>query len=215
MVPIMLPKHLPTKSASQEPLSEAPPERIGPTPERLAQARSAGDDAVTYIATEEAVAVPRMLDGNVLDLLLSRGVIDSEEYACGAAFFRHWYYSGLASAGVIPPGREKVDGGEFRPPAEVALWHLQKWRRMTLRLGPIHSLVLSDCLLSSVPLVDFGLRHCRTTSRKIARERAQDRLVSALMQLVIHELGARHTRSRAHVGERPGILPAGHDGEWD
>jgi hypothetical protein len=206
-----LPKDPPKNSASQEQLviDEPAPERIGPTLERLRHARAAGDDAVTYIATEEAVAVPRMLDGNVLELLLSRGVIDSEEYACGNEFFRHWYQSGLAASGVIDPTRDRVDGGKMESQSETALWHFEKFKRMVQGVGPIHSQVLCVCILTGTSLAEFGLRHCRTTYARTARERAQDRLTAALAALVMFLLKRRNTPMQAVVGERPVIMPNG------
>jgi hypothetical protein len=208
-----LPSHPPKNSASQKHCAvDEQPERIGPTVERLRQARIAGDDAVTYIATEEAVAVPRMLDGNVLELLLSRGAIDSEEYACGNEFFRHWYQSGLAASGVVDPTRDRVDGGKMESQSETALWHLQKWQRMVQGVGPIHSQVLCDCLLIGTSLTEFGLRHCRTTYPRTARDKAQDRLTAALAMLVMFMLKRRNTPMQAVVGERPVIMPnAGSD----
>lgn len=207
----MLPKHLPTETSSQEDMAhdaihggEEITERIGPTRERLRQARAAGDDAVGEIVTASAVAVPRMLDGNVLELLLSRGVIDSEEHACGNDFYRHWYQSGLAANGVIDPARERVDGGEFKAASDISMWHQQKWQGMVRRLGQVHSHVMCDCVLMGMSLADFGLANCRTTSRRLAQERAKDRLVAALSQLVINELGHKEARQVSARGGADG-----------
>lgn len=183
--------------------------RIGPTLERLRQAaRTAGKDAVKHFA-DAGVSVTRVLDGDVLELLLSRGVIDQEEYTCGQEFYRHWYKSGLAASGVIDPARLRVDGGNPDRQNEVTLFHLNRWQGMVRGLGHIHSQVLCNCVLTGESLTAFGLRHCGTTSKRMARDRAQERLKMALKQLVLNELGDKRSRMRSGMAEgaKPVIQP--------
>lgn len=167
------------------------PERIGPTLERLRHAAAAGADAVEHIVSD-GVSRPRLLDGDVLALLLSRGIIDNEEHDCGQEFYRHWYQGGLTPSGVVDLSRDKVDGGPVDPLSEVVLWHRAKYHRMLRALGQVHSLVLCDCVLMGLALEDYGLRHCHTTSRRLARERAQTLLCAALRQLVINVMGDKN-----------------------
>lgn len=183
--------------------------RIGPTIERLRQAaRAAGEDAVKHFA-DDGISVTRVLDGDVLELLLSRGVIDAEEYACGQEFQRHWFRSGLAASGVIDPARLRVDGGTADHQSDVMLFHLNRWQGMVRGLGQIHSQVLCACVLTGESLTAFGLRHCGTTSKRMARDRAQERLKMALKQLVLNELGDKRCRMRSGMadGAKPVIQP--------
>lgn len=192
-------------------------ERIGPTPERLRHAEAAGADAVEHIVSD-GVSRPRMLDGDVLSLLLSRGIIDNEEHDCGQEFYRHWYAGGLTPSGVVDLQRERVDGGPVDPLSEVVLWHRAKYHKMVRDLGQVHSMVLCDCVLMGLPLVEYGRRHCHTHNARLARERAQTLLCAALRQLVINVMGDKSRHRGVIVSAmaervRPAIAPAMTDGE--
>lgn len=197
-------------------------DRLGPTPERLARAAEAGADAIDEAVTEiidragnvERVATARLYDGDVLELLFRRKVIDQEQYACGKDFHRHWQCSGLASIGVVDPARERVDGGTHKPESETRLWHLGKWSQLVRRLGEVHSKVLCACVLLDETLQDYGVKNSRKADRKKAGEWAQGRLTGALEQLVIIMLGPKGVRGGSSMiaGARP-VIPPAKDGD--
>lgn len=213
-------RHLPGLKTASRPTEQAVgsvTERIGATPERLAHAALAGDDAIVETVTEvtdrngrsERASTRRLLDGDVLELLLKRSVIDSEQYGVGKEFRRHWECSRVGSAGVMDMERERVDGGQFKPESEVQLWHLTKWRKMVEQLGQIHSNVMCTCVLLDTSMQDFGDRNSGQKDKEKARTWAQARLTAALEQLVLNELGPKHTRRGASmmVDGRPVIQP--------
>lgn len=216
-----LPLH---QSASRKKKSTAGSEgqRLGPTPERLARATEAGSDAIGEVITEvtaihgatERTATVRLYDGDVLELLFRRQVIDQEQYACGKEYHRHWHGSGLASAGVVDPARERVDGGTFKPESETRLWHLTRWSQLTRELGEIHSRVLLACVLLDESLQDYGLKHSKQRDPKRAGSWAQGRITGALEQLVFIMLGERRSnrqRGSMMAGARPVIPPSEND----
>lgn len=191
--------------------------RLGPTSERLRHATRAGADAVVDVVTEisdnqgrsERATTRRLLDGDVLELLLKRQVIDSEQYGVGKEFRRHWESARLGAIGVMDPERERVDGGQFKPESETQLWHLGKWRQMVQRLGQVHSNIMCACVLLDTSIQEFGDRYSKQKDPKLARSWAQARLTAALEQLVLNELGPKNTRrgSSMAVDGRPVIQP--------
>lgn len=204
-------------SRSGKRASKSAGDRIGPTPERLAKATSVGRDAVADVVTDvtdkrgnsERVATVRLYDGDVLELLLKRKVIEFEQHACGGEFYRHWEKSGLAANGVMDPARERVDGGNYKPESETRQWHLERWSLLVRKLGQVHSEVLCACVLLGEPVQQFGLRKGKRKDAKRAGEWAQARLTAALEQLTIIMLGEKQTRrgSSMMAGARPVIMP--------
>lgn len=191
--------------------------RVGPTPERLAQAAAAGDDAVAEVVTEvrgKAGAAERALATRLsdepLELLFRRGAIDQEQYTCGREYFRHWAASGLATSGVVDPGRERVDGGQRHIESEVKLWHLQKFQHMSRKLGTVHARIMRACVLMGVSMQDYGSLYSGHKDAKRAQTWAQSRLTAALEELAIALLGDRSKRSHASMmaGARPTIRSA-------
>lgn len=173
--------------------------RVGPTDERLAQARLAGDETVQQVETEvkdenrdvvRVATTTRLIDGDVLALLAARHVIDAEQFACGREYYRHWSGSGLSASGVPDLLTPRVDGGQFKPESEQRLGHLVKFMSMVRRLGEVHNRVLTSCLLAGESLLNHGLRRGPYRNEKQAKEWAQGRLVAALEQLVINEIGS-------------------------
>lgn len=192
--------------------------RLQPTRERFRHARKAGKGAIADVVTEveirpgvvERVSTKRLADRDVLSLLLGRGFIDQEQYSVGSEFYKHWERSGLASAGVVDLERPKVDGGQFKPESDEAVWHLGVWSRMVRDLGSIHADVLCDCVLLAETLEDYGLRCGPYRNARKAREWAEGCVERALRQLVINVLGRRTVRTRVGMlpGARP-VVPAG------
>lgn len=190
-------------------------ERVGPTPERLAKASKLGRDAVGDVVTEitdklgqtERAATVRLFDGDVLELLFRRQVIDQEQYACGREFHRHWHCSGLASIGVVDPGAERVDGGSHKPESETRLWHLTRWQGFVRGVGQVHGRILCACILLDETLQDYGTKRGKQRDPKKARLWAQARFTAALEELVLVMLGPKNTRRGASMiaGARPVI----------
>lgn len=204
------------ETASHSPAIDAT--RLGPTPERLRQARAAGPDAVQDVVTEvaagdtvEKAATRRLLDGDVLELLLKRGVIDAEQYACGRDFHRHWERSPLGTSGVVDLERPRVDGGQHKPESEARLHHLTEWKKLVVALGAVHSAPLCICVLEGQSLEDYGLRRSGYRNGRQARDWAQARLTGALEQLVHIMLGDRRARTVAARGETPRHRPEMHE----
>lgn len=192
-------------------------ERVRPTPERLAQAAAAGDDAVTEVVTEvkdkagnaERAVATRLAD-EPLELLFKRGAIDQEQYACGREYYRHWAASGLATSGVVDPARERVDGGQVHIESEVRQWHLERFQMMAGRLGTVHARVMRACVLMGVSMQDYGNLYSGHKDAKRAQTWAQSRLTAALEELALALLGDRTKRSHASMmaGARPVIPPS-------
>lgn len=180
---------------------------IGPTPERLAKA---GED-VDEITPDrsENLRVVRMLDGNVLDRLLTRGVINGDQYSAGVKFYQDWYKSGLAASGVVDPGRVIVDGGLREHFSDHKMEAAGRLSQAILGIGRVHSLVLIDVLLLEKSLEEYGRRRYGSTSPKIAKRDATVALIDALTSLDYHYYGVRQAKTRSsHVeGYRPEIPP--------
>ena len=181
--------------------------RIGPTPERLAQANGSDDHAIEQITTEvkdpdrdilRRATTVRLLDGDPLALLFSRKIITQAQYACGLEYLHHWHESGLASAGVPNLLQDRVDGGQHKPEPERKMWHLNKWSKMVRDLGEIHSSVLTACILHGASLAAYGTAQGPYGRDRENRDWAQISFVNALRQLEINLLGA--PRCAVHDG---------------
>lgn len=183
--------------------------RIGPTPERLAQAEGSDDHAIEQITTEvkdpdrdilRRATTVRLLDGDPLALLFSKKIITQAQYACGLDYLHHWHESGLSSVGVPNLQQDRVDGGQHKPASEVKLWHLNKWGKMVRDLGEIHSSVLTACILHGASLAAYGSSQGPYQSAERNRDWAQISFVNALRQLEINLLGA--PRCAVHDGKQ-------------
>lgn len=187
-----------------------PEQRLGPTPEREARARATAGDAVDRIVTDGMVSAVRLMDGDVLELLLKRGVITSELYAAGQAFHLNYRRAGLEALGAVDPSRDVVDGGQHKPVSEQALASLGRWRAMVRGVGQVHSEILCDCILRCESLAAWGLRKRGNSSARLAGEWAQGRFVAALEQLALYIAGPRHNPIRSCVPEdaKPWLTPS-------
>lgn len=187
--------------------------RIGPTPERLAQARFDGPDAVEEIVTEvkdetrdvvRRAATVRFMDSDVLSLLYSRKIITQPQFACGQEYLHHWLKSGLASTGILDLGKPVVDGGQDKPEPETQMWHLGKWMRMVSDLGEVHSSVLTSCILHEMSLSAYGVSQGPYRSAASNRDWAQNSFVNAIRQLEINLLDKKKAGRQAPAKAAPG-----------
>lgn len=168
-----------------------------PTPERLA--RAAGD--VDFVIVEdkernETVSTIRMLDGSVLDMLVSRGAVTGDQYHAGARFYEDWYLSGLAASGVIDPTRVIVDGSGRTHTTERQLAAMTRYKDAVKALGMSHGIVMQCVVLAEEKLEEFGRRRYGYSQAKLAKTAAITALRDALDELDHHYNGPRKVRSR-------------------
>lgn len=181
-----------------------------PTRERLARA---GDDVEVVIIDDKeegrTVATLRMLDGSVLDMLLSRGTITGDQYHAGAGFYQDWYLSGLAASGVIDPTRVVVDGSGRTLTTDRQLDAMTRYKDAVKALGITHGLVMQSIVLLEETLEAFGRRRYGYAKAKLAKTASITALRNALDELDLHYHGKRERRLRhGHTTDyRPAIKP--------
>ena len=168
-----------------------------PTPERM---RKAGE-AVTHHKTDEGRTTVRFTDGDIVEYMQSRGMINGDMYDCGKRFYADWYKSGLAASGVVDPGRVIVDGGNPEPGIIRRMEYAQAWAVACKSVGEVLSRPLTDMVLLDVPANVYALRHMGLKDPKDARLAAYTLLRAALDALVLHYLGPRHMRKSYHRAE--------------
>lgn len=177
---------------------------LGPTPERLKLA----DDLHEDFITDTGRRTKRMLDGSVLDLLLSRGAINADQYNAGQQFYNDWYLAGLAASGVIDPARDVVDNSSRIQESDVKIDAMTRWKNAVQHLGKVHSGVLIDVVLIGMTLEKFGFKRFQTSNTKLATLRAQTSLYNALLELDLYYYGRKSVRmASAHAPDyRPSII---------
>ncbi len=193
--------------ARQKPKPKRVPDDQSVTPERLLRAGEDVENIVTEMVerfpdgTERKVSAStkRMLDGNVLNLLLSRESITSDQHAAGARLYLDWYTAKLAGSGVIDPGRIIVDGGKNDPTPDHVLEAAGNFTRAITSVGKIHSNALIDLVLLEEKLPDYGRKRSGYKNDKQCTVFAIALLKAALEQLDLHYYGQRKTRMQ-HSG---------------
>lgn len=178
-----------------------------PTPERM---RKAGDAATPH-KTDEGRTTVRFTDGDIVEYMQSRGMINGDMYDCGKRFYADWYKSGLAASGVVDPGRVIVDGGNPEPGIIRRMEFAQSWAVACRDIGPVHCHPLTDMVLLDTPATVYALRHMGLKDPKDARLAAYTLLRAALDALVLHYLGPRRMRKSYHRAERPSHVPEMHE----
>lgn len=174
-----------------------------PTPERAAKA---GDMASPH-KTDEGRTTVRFTDGDIVEYMQTRGLINGDQYTCGKRFYADWYLSGLAASGVVDPGRVIVDGGNPEPGIVRRMEFAQRWAVACKAIGPVHCHSLTDLVLLDVPATTYALKHCGARDPKDARLVSYTILRLALDALVLHYMGPRHMRKCYHRAETPTSLP--------
>jgi hypothetical protein len=165
-----------------------------PTPERVAMA----GDAISSHKTAEGRTAFRFTDGDILEHMQARGMIDGDQYSAGKQFTTDWHQSGLAASGVVDPGRVIVDGGNPEPALIHRLECAQKWATACRAIGVVHCHPLTDMVLLDTPATVYAMRCLGQRDAKKARLAAYTVLRIALDALVIHYYGARKARPHYH-----------------
>jgi hypothetical protein len=180
-----------------------------PTPERM---RKAGE-AVSPHKTDEGRTTVRFTDGDILEHMQSRGMIDGDQYTCGKRYYADWYHSGLAASGVVDPGRVIVDGGNPEPSVIRQMEFALRWAVASKSVGAVHCHPLTDMVLLDTPATVYAMRHMGMRDPKDARLAAYTLLKAALDALVLHYMGPRHMRASYHRAEVPRHRPEMHEVE--
>ncbi len=182
-----------------------------PTPERLARA---GDDAETVVTAilnpsnnviDEKTTI-RMLDGSVLDMLLSRRAITTDWYSSGARLYRDWYQAGFAHSGVVDPSKEHVDGGNSDLMADKALDAAGRFAIVMRAMVEPHRNVLINVVLLEHTLEEYGFARYGQKDKKRARLASTTSLIDALTALDYLYYGKRDATTKA--GHEPDYRPA-------
>jgi hypothetical protein len=168
----------------------------GPTLERLAKAKGQHEDFIT----DSGRRTKRLLDGDVLEVLNSRGSITGDQYVAGKTFYQDWYEAGMAASGVIDPARVVVDGGTHKPVSDRQLDALWRWKRAVQGIGFIHSKPAICLVLLDEPLLDYGRRVFKRQQEKQATVAAITALQLSLQALDYHYHGQRRTGTRTFHG---------------
>lgn len=180
------------------------------TPERRAIAGS----AIESFVADSGRRTARVMDGSLLDLLMSRGKINSDHYTAGAQFYSDWYHGGLANSGVIDPAKERVDGGTHKPQADEQLAALWSFVRAVTAIGPFHADPIIALVCFEEDRVSYVRRKFGVAREQTAHAIANSVLLVALAALVDHYQGPprstkRRTRSSHVDGYRPRIVVEG------
>ena len=184
-----------------------------PTPERLTKAGDDFEEVITGIVDRNGVVdekiTLRLLDGSVLDMLLSRSTITTDQYIAGGQFYSDWYYAGFANSGVVDPTKEHVDGGSSDQMQDRTLDAAGRFFKACIKLSEPHLNVLNNVLLLETTLESYGRKRYGRNDPKDARLASITSLQDALTSLDHHYYGKRDAKTRAaHQPDyRPSITP--------
>jgi len=174
-----------------------------PTKERLRKAGEAFEDFIT----DTGARTKRMLDGSVLDKLVSRRSITGDQYTAGAQLYKDWYLAGFASSGVIDPGAVVVDGGKADMVNDRTLDAAGRFAKAILAIGKVHSHPLINIILLEEPMVQYGWKRHGYKNDDYAKLAAIVDLRSALTALDLYYYGHKKTKGgSSHAADyRPSI----------
>lgn len=180
-------------------------DEYGPTPERLARA---GRDVEPFIP-ERGRPTVRLLDGSPLEKLATRKEISGDQFHAGSRYYRDWYLAGFAASGVIDMSRERVDTSDTPDISNEALAAQTRYAHALKRLDGDSAHILSDVVLTEVPLNVYADRFREFPQPRERRAIALNLLRKALSQLDRHYNPPRRNQmTSAHEeGTRPIILP--------
>lgn len=184
-----------------------------PTPERLAKAGSDFEEVITGIVDRNGVVdeklTLRLLDGSVLDMLLSRSTITTDQYNAGSKFYLDWYIARFGNSGVVDPTKEHVDGGTIDLMQDRTLDAAKRFNKAAFALSEPHLNVMNNVVILEMTLLDYGRKRYRRKDSKDARLASITSLQDALTALDHYYYGKRDAQTRAsHEADyRPIITP--------
>lgn len=161
---------------------------IGPTPERLGKAGR----SVEAVESETGYQTIRMLDGSPLEQLATIGKrnpkkgITGEQYHAGCRYYADAYQAGMFASGVLDLVQERVDGGQHKDISAQRLEALSRFNRALRELDRVSAHILSDVVLTEVPLAVYADRFRQFPQARERRAIALQRLRDALDQLDEH-----------------------------
>jgi hypothetical protein len=165
-----------------------------PTPERYL--RAAGQFEQVVIEEQgETVSAVRMLDGYVLDALLSRGQIDGAQYEAGDRLYKEYVESGRAGARAINMAKDIVDNPEGDLAADRRIDAGRSYVAAIKALSVKEGMVMQCCVLHGESLEDYGRRIYGHKHAKLAKVAATTVLKDALDILDEHYNGKRSQRT--------------------
>lgn len=156
---------------------------LGPNSERI---RQAGDAVEIVTLKEEKAKVYRMMDASILDLLLSRGQINQDQFRYGKTFYRDWFLSGLPGAGAIDYTKIRVDTSTSTNMSHKSLMALTRWNAAVRAIGKVHCHPLTAMVLLEQTPEQYGRDRCGQRNGKLARLAAITLLIAALDALCEH-----------------------------
>ncbi len=159
---------------------------------------------------EEITSNLRMLDGSVLDMLMSRRSITLDHYSAGAQLYEDWYVSKIGIVSAVDTARDVVDGGKIEPTSESRLIAAGNFAEAILAVGKVHSNALINILLLEEDLATYARRSHPIKDDKDARYAGIVTFRNALTELDHHYHGKRSIQGgSSHAADyRPVIQPA-------
>lgn len=152
----------------------------------------------------------RMLDGSVLDMLMSRRSITLDHYSAGSTLYEDWYISKIGIVSAVDTARDVVDGGKIELTSESRLIAAGNFAEAILAVGKVHSNALINIVLLEEDLATYARRTHPIKDDKDARYAGIVTLRNALTQLDHHYHGKRENQGgSSHAPDyRPSIQSA-------
>jgi hypothetical protein len=168
-----------------------------PTPERLLKA---GDDVEDFVSDDDKLT-RRMLDGSLLNKMLSRDTIDGEQYNAGVKYYKDWYLGGFAASGVVDPSKPFVDGGDPTAGQATRIYHANRFGKAAIAIGRVLASVVGDAILHEQRIDFLAQRYSKSTDRDRSRADVYQGIRLGLDALALYYFGPRRSRSHYHRGE--------------
>jgi len=181
-----------------------------PTKERLRKAGEAQERVTMTMGdgdVKEVTSNLRMLDGSVLDMLMTRRSITMDQYCAGAQLYTDWYVSKIGIVSAVDPSRDVVDGGKMELTSESRLTAGGKFAKAIVAVGKMHSSALINIVLLEEDLGTYARRWHPIKDDKDARYAGIVTLRNALTQLDYYYHGKREAQGgSSHAADyRPSI----------
>lgn len=151
-----------------------------PNPHRVARANGAVD--IVTLKDEKAQVYKVM---SLIDLMMKRGQINSDQHRAGSRFYADWYHSGLSGAGAIDYSAIRVDtsrGGQ----SHRSLMAMARFDMAVKAIGRIHCHPLTSMVLLEMSPEEYGRTRCGQKNEKLARLAALTLLIASLDALDDH-----------------------------